>query len=143
MLMEFNRQLPAALEKRGVKSKVLPFKASELGRSFSMTEYTSGANGSGINIPIKRTISLNAPDEKLLGAEYRLIVFPSQMTISGVWQFYDVRWDLVEVKTGRIFWTTTSHGKHLVGWKNDEQPEARAKTIVTSVLAEFGKSNLL
>jgi hypothetical protein len=136
MLAEIDAQLIREFAKAGVTVKVLRFKNSEVGRYYATT------NG-GMSVPIGQTISSNSQEEQSLGAEYRLVIFPSKMTLSGAWRFYDVRWELMDVKTNKRLWTTTSQGKHLNMWKNDEDPQARANTIVNGIMAELQKSKLL
>lgn len=136
MLAEIDTQLVRELAKATVTAKVLRFKKSKVG------EYYGTTNG-GLSVPVAQTIQSNAEEERALGADYRLIIFPSQMTRSGSWKLYDIRWELIDIKTSKRVWVTTSHGKHLNLWKNDEDPQARAKTIVDGVMAEFQKSNLI
>ncbi|HZY17520.1 MAG TPA: hypothetical protein VFE82_03515 [Ramlibacter sp.] len=136
MLNEVDRQLAAALSAESVQVRTLRFKESEPGKYFSSTN-------AGVRVPVGETISSNRVEEREFPADLRLIVFPSKMTLSGAWKFYDVRWELQDVNTGRIVWTTTSHGKHLNAWKNDENPEERAKTIVDGIMNEFRGSKAL
>jgi hypothetical protein len=136
MLAAFDRQLVAALAASQVKASVLRFKESDTGRYYS-------ASNASMQIPVRETIVSNVPKEREASADYRLVIFPSKMTLSGAWKFYDVRWDVISVKNGQTVWTTSSQGKHLNAWKNDEDPEARAKTIVDGIVAEMRKSNLL
>src|SRR6266850_1001568 len=123
MLDELDKQLAQELLKSGITLSILRFKDSDPGRNYSFT-------GSGMQIPVRETIVRNLANERTMRAEYRLIIFPSKMTLSGAWKFYDLRWELVDVSTGRVIWSTTSHGKHLTAWRSEELPEARAKTIV-------------
>jgi hypothetical protein len=136
LLTEFDAQLTRELSSAAVTAKVLRFKESETGR------YATISN-SQMTVPIKDTIKNNAENERALGADFRLIIFPSQMTLSGAWTIYDVRWDLYETKTGKLVWATTSHGKHMNAWKRDEEPQSRAKTIVDGIMAELKNSNLI
>jgi hypothetical protein len=136
MLIEFDKQFIRDLKKSAVTAKVLRFKDSEAGKYFSFT------NG-GVSIPIRETLEKNADKERELNADYRLIIFPSKMTLSGAWKFYDIKWELISVKTGERVWATTSQGKHLNAWKNDEEPVARAKTIVDGIVTEMRSSKLL
>ncbi len=136
MLAEFDKQFAAALAASSVTVSTLRFKNSQPGRYFATT---SG----GVSVPVRDTIESNASEERAFGASYRLIIFPSKMTLSGAWKFYDVRWDLVDTRTGRIVWTTTSQGKHINAWKNDEDPAARAKTIVDGIVGELKSSKLI
>ena len=136
MLTAIDKQLTQALAKSGVTLAVLRFKDSDVGHSFSAT---SG----GMAVPVRQTIDSNAKGEQALGADYRLIVFPSKMTLSGAWKFYDIRWELIDVKTGKRVWSSVSQGKHLTMWKNDEDPEGRAKTIVDGAVGEMKKGGLI
>ena len=136
LLDEFDRQLTQQLSKSGVTVAILRFKDSEPGKQYSFTS-------SGMQIPVRDTIVQNASNERAMGSDFRLIIFPSQMTVSGAWRFYNVRWDLVETRTGKLVWSTSSRGKHMNAWKNDEDPETRAKTIVDGIVEEMRKSNLL
>lgn len=136
MLSQIDAQLTQSLASANVAMKVLRFKDSEPGRSFATT---SG----GMSVPVRQTIDSNLSEEKAQGTDYRLVVFPSKITLSGAWKFYDIRWDLIDVRTGRAVWSSASQGKHLTMWKNDEDPEARAKVIVDGVVAEFKKSGLI
>lgn len=136
MLSQIDSQLAQSLASASVSLKVLRFKDSDIGRSYATT------NG-GMSIPVRQTIESNLSDEKAYGTEYRLVVFPSKITLSGAWKFYDIRWDLIDVKTGNRVWGSSSQGKHLTMWKNDEDPEGRAKVIVDGVIAEFKKSGLI
>lgn len=136
MLTAIDRQLTQALAKSGVTLAVLRFKDSEVGHTFSAT------NG-GMAVPVRQTIESSAKEEQALGADYRLIVFPSKMTLSGAWKFYDIRWELIDIKTGKRVWSSISQGKHLTMWKNDEDPESRAKTIVVGAVEEMKKGGLI
>lgn len=136
MLSQIDSQLTQSLASASVSLKVLRFKDSDIGRSYATTN-------SGMSVPVRQTIESNISEEKAYGAEYRLVIFPSKITLSGAWKFYDIRWDLIDVKTGNRVWSSSSQGKHLTMWKNDEDPEGRAKVIVDGVIAEFKKSGLI
>ncbi len=136
MLAEIDAQLTAALGKSGAAARVLRFKDSDVGRSFAAT---SG----GMTVPIGQTILSNGTEERGFGTDYRLVIFPSKMTLSGAWKYYDIRWEVFDAASGRRVWLGTSQGRHLTMWKNDEDPAARAKTIVDGAVAELGKSGLL
>lgn len=136
LLNEFDRQLAQQLAKSGITTKVLRFKDSEPGKQYSFTS-------TGMQIPVRETIVQNAANEREMGADYRLIIFPSHLTVAGAWRHYDVRWDLLNARTGKVVWSTQSKGKHMNAWKQDEDPETRAKTIVDGIVGEMQKSNLL
>ena len=136
MLAEVEKLLTFELAKGAAISKVLRFKDSEIGRYYSTT---SG----GMSIPIKQMLDSNLHDEQGFGADYRLIIFPSKMTLTGAWKFYDIRWEIFDIKTNKRIWGSISQGKHLTLWKSDEDPQARAKTIVDAVIAEMRKSGIL
>jgi hypothetical protein len=136
LLGELDTQLVSELEKNDIKGKILRFRDSNIGQYYSMTN-------AGMQIPVGQVVARNLNAEREFDAKYRLIIFPSKMTISGAWKFYDVQWDLFDTQTRKKVWSTTSHGKHINMWKNDEDPHVRAKTIVDGILMELRKSNLL
>lgn len=136
MVNQINMQLTRELSNSGVSMKVLNFKDSEPGRSFATTN-------TGLSVPVRQTIESNISEEKAQGTDYRLLIFPSKMHLSGAWKFYDIRWELIDARTERPVWSSTSKGKHLTMWKNDEDPEGRAKIIVDGVVSEFKKNGLI
>jgi len=105
LLNEFDRQLTQQLAKSGITAKVLRFRDSEPGKQYSFTS-------TGMQIPEITT-------------DYRLVIFPSQLTVAGAWRHYDVRWDLMDARNGKLVWSTQS------------------KTIVDGIIAEMQKSSLL
>lgn len=136
LLAEFDKQFIEELQKAEITAVILRFKESEAGRYYALTN-------TGLQVPVNETISKNEHHEKASGAAYRLIVFPSKMTVSGGWKYYDIRWDLIDVKTGKVVWSAVSRGKHTNAWRPDENPVERAKTIVDGAIFEMRKSNLL
>ena len=136
MLAELNKQLVQVLSNSGVPSKILRFKDSEYSKTFSLVDKS-------MSIPVQETILGNANQEQEFGAKYRMIVFPTEMSTSNMSNIYVIRWDLVDLNTGEIMWSITSRGTHMKMWKNDEAPEARAKTIVDGFVNEMMKSNML
>jgi hypothetical protein len=137
MLTEVDKQLTQALQKSDVTARVLRFRDSETGKYFPLL-----TNG-GVSIPIRQTFASNATAEQELGADYRLVIFPKKMTLSGAWKFYEISWELISTKSGERVWMTTSQGKHINAWKNDEDPVERAKTIVDGIVVEMRKSQLM
>jgi hypothetical protein len=136
MLDELDRQLTAAFEASAVTLKVLRFRDSEIGRSYALT------NG-GMAVPIRQTIESNAYREKALGNDYRIVIFPRRIAPAGAWKNYEIRWDLIDVRTDRVVWSSISEGRHLTLWKADEEPHERAKVIVDSVIKEMKKGELI
>jgi hypothetical protein len=94
LLSEFDEQFIGELEKSNVKGKILRFKDSDVGRYYSMTN-------TGMQIPVGQVVASNLSNEREFDTKYRLVIFPSKMTISGAWRFYDVQWDLIESQTGK------------------------------------------
>jgi hypothetical protein len=135
MLLEFDRQLVQAFQNSDTTSTFMRFRDSDIGKYFVLTNST-------VRVPTKEIIERNAERERTLGTEYRLIIFPVKLTRAGAWVHYDVRWELVNAKTGLAVWSTTSQGRHLNAWKNDEEPVARAKTIVDGIITEMRNSKL-
>jgi hypothetical protein len=135
LLAEIEKQLVKKLAANGVALKVLRFKDSEVGRSFS--------NGGSMTVPIQPTILGNLSEEKAFAADHRLIIFPSSIRLEGPTRFYTIRWEIVEVKSGKIIWTGTSEGRRVTLWGMDEKPVVRAEIIVDSLINEMKNKKLL
>jgi hypothetical protein len=136
MLAEVDKQLGQRLSASGVTLKVLQFKNSEVGKSFSSD---SGAMTS----PARETILSNLSAERAFQADYRLIIFPANMLHNGVRKTYTIRWDLMDVRSGKIVWTATSEGNRMVLWGTDELPVSRAKVIVDGLIEEMKANGLI
>lgn len=136
MLTALNQQLVAKLGSTGITAKLLPFQGTETGRYFPNTVASA-------DIPVDKVVAANRTDETAAGARYRLIIFPLSTNTTGAWFIYDLRWELIDIPTGRIVWTVKSHGSHLAMWSHDEAPEGRAAVIVDGFLAEMKKFGLI
>lgn len=135
MLQSLDNQLISGFENEGVKAKVLDFLDSEAAISFSMSN--SG------ELPLDAFVLKNQKDENSFGANFRLIIIPSQMTLQGAWKYYDVRWSLIDAKTNKIVWRAMSEGSHLTGMYNDENPDGRAQTILKELFLQLKKDKLI
>ena len=136
MLAAVNQQITDKLAAAGVKAKVLSFKATDTGRYFPVTQASA-------DIPVDKVIAANSHDEADFGARYRLIVFPLATETQGAWVIYDLRWELVDVRSGQDVWIVKSHGSHMVMLQADEQPESRAAEVVDDFIAQLRKYGLV
>lgn len=136
MPAQVNSQLVKALGNENVSLQAIQFKNTDVGRSFSTINR-------GMTVPVRQTIESNATAEDSFGADYRLVIFPSSIVLSGAWKFYDIRWELTDIETGNRVWSSVSKGKHLTFWKNDEDPEGRAKVIVDGAVSELKRAGLI
>ena len=134
MVAEVSKQLGEALTAAGVPAKVLSYKETEVGRNFINVLATVQVNPG-------ETARRNAADEARFGTRYRMVIFPSS-TKTGVIKSSVVTWTIYEAATGKLVWSTTSFVKSTTLYSNDEFPQARAKAIVTGVMAELAKSQL-
>ena len=135
MLDELDKQVVAALAKEGTTAQVLRFRQTETGRYFT-------ASNTGMSIPVRQTIVGNLADEQAFGADYRMVVFPSNLRLSGAWHFYDIEWEIRDARTGKVVWSTVSHGKHMNAVKNDEDPAERAGNFVRGFIEGLRASKL-
>jgi len=139
VLQQLDDDLKARFSVAQVRVKSLSFRNSSTGQFYS-TENT----GSGSTlIPVERTIKENEADEHSEGANFRLIIFPSNFTVSGAWRFYDIRCLLIDVTDNRTRWTYIYHGSHLVIWKESENAAARSKKILDAMFADMRARGLL
>ena len=137
VLAQFDRQLIEALGKSHAGARVLRFRDSPVMRQ-------SGQTYTGVtNVPVAETIIANLADERAMGARYRLIVFPSSYSLAGAWRFYEVRWMLMDIRTGRRVWSYLYKGKHMVMWRTNENSEARGRKLVNAAWSELQKAGLL
>ncbi|QDQ25869.1 hypothetical protein FNU76_05620 [Chitinimonas arctica] len=140
MVAQLHLQLTQSLASADVSLKVIRLKDSEAGRSFAFAHSGSSIESS---FAIRRTIESNLLEERTHGTDYRLIIFPSSIELSDRWKRYTINWDLIDVKTGRRVWNSSSVGRHWTMLSIDEDPEVRAKIIVDGAIAEFKRSGLI
>jgi hypothetical protein len=143
-LVRLNADLVDALKALGADSKVRSHKDVVGAPSYVATisaGYRGGSSSRG-TVPIVETIFANATDERATQARYRLIVLPSTFSTRGAWQFWTIRWTLVDVGSGRIIWSTTTEGRRLIWINVEEGGEVRAKGIVDKFAAEFHNSGI-
>lgn len=140
VLGELDQYVENRFSQVSAKSVITHFKDSETGRNFA-DSLSYGA--SGAMIPIKDVVFENLNREAEVGARYRLILFPASFDVAGAWRFYRIRWDIVEISTGRRVWSYLYSGKHLVIWSNSENADGRARKIVDAAFNEMHAQGLL
>jgi hypothetical protein len=144
----FGEQLPAALAKEGVKPRFARFDSSWVAYAFPVTE--AGTTSDGIfvrahrsyQVPYGEAIATKAADEAAAGAQYRLIVFPAGFSDDAGVNSYEIRWDLIDIRSGARLWTYTYKGSHLVGLVWGQNSKGRANKFVKAGLAEMRKAGL-
>lgn len=140
-LAKFDVQLTDALHAAGVLTQSLHFSGDGSGADYS-SDYLS------VPVPVAETIARNAAQEKAAGAAYRLILFPAASSRGGNagsgFRAYAIRWDLVDVASGKRIWATASIGSHAdLFFSSETKPEDRTGAIVDGFMAELKKTNLL
>lgn len=142
-LAQFERILDDELQKRQVRSKQLWFKKSGTALHTAMIDkatFTSlYVRQSTTEVPVKRTIAENMADEASFGANYRLILFPKNISNNT----YEVHLDIEDTATGRLLWYATMKGGNFNWVIQDEVPEQRARLAVQSLIEALDKSHLL
>ncbi|HEY1426332.1 MAG TPA: hypothetical protein VGF50_06635, partial [Caulobacteraceae bacterium] len=136
VLDQIDKQLQGALAAADVKTQVLRFLDSQAATGFAQVDATPtyGRTHTSDMIPVGQTIASNLPAERAFGARFRLLVFPSKMSVAGDWRFYQIRWYLVDCATNRTVWTFTYAGKNFIWLYNGERAESRAKPIVDALV---------
>ncbi|HRQ86811.1 MAG TPA: hypothetical protein PLY16_01745, partial [Candidatus Saccharibacteria bacterium] len=112
------------------------FKNTETGKYYINTD-------AGAIVPVQTVINSNKTDEQLYGAENRLIIFPSKASFEQARIDYEIRWELVDVKSGQVIWSTMSEGFHMNAWVPDEDPQPRAKKIVDAIIKEMQRNKII
>ncbi len=95
-----------------------------------------------VMIPVGKTIGQNFIPERLSGAHFRLIVFPDNFTLAGVWRFYDIRFILIDAATDKQVLEYAYSGKHMVMLRDGENAVARSKKILDHAFAEMKAKGL-
>lgn len=134
MLVFLNQQIVSRFKEKNVSTNVFNFKESKVGTTYMVA-------GSG-TIPIDQFTSQYKSQEVDNNVNFRLLVIPSQMTVSGPWRFFTISWILVDVDTGLVVWKGVSKGEHLVQFTINEMAEKRASQIVDGLFAELEKAKL-
>lgn len=142
-LDEVKRQLETAMAKEGIQTKQLWFNESPLRGQFSLEATGPSPANTKIRVPIDEVIKATQDDEKAFGASHRLLVFPAFVMTSNYGSDFDIRWDLVDVHTGQVAWTTTSTSHHMKWFLEDENPHERASTLVQSLMSELRRAKVV
>lgn len=143
MVTEIDSQIVKEFAQSGMIVNLLSFLNSEPGKKFSLVKDKSGVGNVSINVPVGGTITSNQANERMFGAEYRLIVFPSVRSSSSKFNNYQIRWDIYHIKTGNLVWSATSKGLHEKRESNDQEAIYRAKQVVDSAVNELKSKKLL
>jgi hypothetical protein len=136
-LEEVRKQLPAALEARGVHMKQLYCSESPVRKNYALLEKQGSTK-----IPVAEVISENRENEEVFNTSHRLIIFPYSTSWSNQSSYYNVQWNLVETKTNEVVWTVTTFSSHMRWFMGDEFPADRAKDFVEGIVNEMEKSNI-
>lgn len=135
MIAQVNEQLRARLAEYGVETRLVTFRETSYGRYTSVT--------GSVAVPVPQIVEQNARAEQEFGADYRLVIMPTQITIYDAAQNYQITWDLFDVNTGEIVWSSSMRGNRTVWYSADEDAEGRAATIVDGLINQMVASNML
>jgi hypothetical protein len=134
MVAAVHQQLVARLAEHGVEALVLTYGAAT-GKPVDLGTGT-------VRVPVERVVQGNSEVEAGFGADYRLIILPARMTLTGAGQNYRIDWTLVEVATGRAVWSTILRGGRTVWWNTSEDAEGRAAMFVNGAMAEMASAGM-
>lgn len=146
MVTQLNQHITERFGAMGIETRLLAFADSAEGQIFRSSPETrqyGSMTSTTRSIPIGETIFRNLADETATGARYRLIVFPSNYRGEGVWQYYDIRWILLDTTVNREVWSYTSQNKKLTLWRSDEDSKGRARKTLDLVAAAMKEAGLL
>jgi hypothetical protein len=134
MVAEVNERLRADLAERGIQTELVTYRQTQTDREPS--------RGLTVMIPVDRIVASQLSQEQALGADFRLMIIPSDMRIYGSNQSYEINWDLVDISTGEVVWTTRLQGGRTIWWSTGEDPEGRARAFVYGVIRQMELSGL-
>lgn len=141
-IAETGSLLAQALEKRGVRSAQLRFADSPL-RTETVVDWTQEGRGrSSARVLVGEVIAANKRDEDAFAPTHRLIVFPIQVTRIQANSRFDVRWILVDARTGNSVWSTTSFTNRMNWVSGNDFAASRANEFVEGLIAEMEKSKV-
>lgn len=135
MVAQLNEQLRSRLSEHGVETQLVTFRETPQGRYTSVT--------GSVSVPVREIVEENGQNEEDFGADYRLLIMPTQMTIYDAAQNYQIIWDLVDANTGEVVWSSTMRGNRTVWYSANEDAEGRAATIVDGVISQMVAGNLI
>lgn len=136
MVRAANEQIVEGLGARGVQSEFITYHQTEAGMA------TTSEGGSMV-IPIDQIVASRRAYEQQIGADFRLLVIPSQMLVNSAAHDFEVRWVLVDTSDNRTVWQSTLRGSRTV-WVggNDSDPENRARRFVEGLFVQMQQRGL-
>lgn len=143
VLDQLDADLLARLGTLTASGKVLRFKDSKLNRIDEFTASGSLNGSESRSIPVMQTIESNIQDEIASNARYRLIIFPSNYTVSGAWRHYEIRFVLMDTITNSRVMNYDYSGRHMVLFKESENATARSKKIIDALFAQLSAEGLI
>jgi hypothetical protein len=93
-------------------------------------------------VPVNEVVAANRPQERQFGAQYRLLIFPSQTDFMGMGYQFRIQWELVDLRTERSAWTATSFLETFAVASN-ENTQARANGFVSGLIDEWRRLRIL
>jgi hypothetical protein len=143
-----NRQLIAALESRGVATELHLFRDDPIGSGFARVQGAAPVQELGglrtvssERIPVSQVIAGNAANERRFGADYRLIVFPAEVSHSEWGRGYTFTWMLYETQTHRRVWDTWSRTSQVSIMRLNEY--GLAERLVNGLIQQMSTAGLL
>ncbi|MFZ6778710.1 hypothetical protein ACO0LD_17950 [Undibacterium sp. Ji83W] len=145
LIAHFDSGLIKELAIHEVSAKVLPFRSSRIGSDYSFTQR-------GMKIPVNESIQDNVRDESRFQPNYRLVVFPAQVTTAVTYaasshvQSSQITWQLFDATTNTLIWSGTlaeSSAMSGRGRSDDSTGKERAADIITKFINALKKDNLL
>jgi hypothetical protein len=136
-----NRLLSSSVQVKVMRSKASPYSSREVPGEYWGANYKAASTTN--MIPVGEIVNSNASDEASVLAEYRLIVFPSEFSIEGFWNYYNIKWVVMEIPSGKTVWSFNYSGRHMTVFKTDENAVGRGKKIVDAAMADLIVSGLI
>jgi hypothetical protein len=144
-VVEINRQLTTALQAAGVPNKVMTYKETESGRDYISVD-------APVDLDYGDAVRKNVAVERSFAPKYRMRIVPKRVwkaltvpynPMSQTKRYFSVEWQIHEVATDKLVWSSTSHVDYTTWLTNDEFPQGRAKGTVSGIMDELARSGLL
>lgn len=140
MLAMMTNQLVDQLKQRGVNARVVVYKHPET--TLNPDTLFLGVNRSMVKVPIQEYLATQRPQELKSGDKYRLMIFPSMVTLTGAAVDSEITWMLSDITADKPVWTTKQSMSRTIWWNTEEAPESRSKQFVNGIVGEMTKSGL-
>lgn len=152
LMLHFRQQLTTQLKEIGIESRQLWFNDSPIRADFSIVKTPAGTTQEGGSlvtrnvikaVPIAQMVEANRSSESEFAPTHRMLIFPEDVFSGNARTGYQLRWDIVDARTGKLEWTTRSSTSNFNWWTSDEAPAQRARVLAEGIITQMRGNGVL